>query len=376
MAIEGPLRELALSDVLQLLGLSKKTGELHVRRDGEQHDSIVYLEEGAVVGVRSSGRTRRLGELLLLSGKVSERQIQSALDRQSGTPHTPLGAILVEMHGVAPEDVRRQLRFQVEELVFDLARWVEGYFRFEEGRPLERGELTVRLSTDSLLLEAARRVDELAAMQHQHQHPDPVPTLGEVSTAGAPLELEPLDWEILTAIDGERDLGEIAREIGRSELEVARAVFSLVSDGVVALANRRAAAEIPAGAHAADALAAVRRAIEMDRITEAEALLEPLLMNGASGEAFLLAGRLEGARGRWAQATDRLERAVERDPLLEDAHAALGLAALRAGRFDRAADALDTCLRLMDAGSPERFRLARLSRAVKELREALEEVEP
>jgi Flp pilus assembly protein TadD len=84
---------------------------------------------------------------------------------------------------------------------------------------------------------------------------------------------------------------------------------------------------------------------------------------------------LEGARGRWSHAADRLERAVEKDPLLEDAHAALGVAAARAGRLDRAEDALRTCLRLLPAGSPRQRALERLNRAVVELRAALREVE-
>jgi tetratricopeptide (TPR) repeat protein len=371
MAIEGPLRELALTDVLQLLSLSKKTGELHVRRDGEQHDAIVYLADGAVVGVRGSGRTRRLGELLLLSGKVTERQIQAAVEEQRVTPGVPLGSILVATHGVSPEEVRRQLKFQVEELVFDLARWVDGYFRFEEGPPLAR-DLPIRLTADSLLLEAARRMDELAAMQHQHQHADPVPTLGELSPGGAPLDLEPLHWEILAAIDGERDLGEIAREVGRSELDVARAVFSLVSDGVVALANRRVTVEpAPRG----DSLAAIRQAIASERIAEAEALLEPLLAEGGSGEAFYLAAHLESARGRWGPALGHLEEAVARDPLLEAAQTALGVAAVRVGRLERAEEALRTSLRLLDGDSPRRAGVERLERTVGQLRAALREVE-
>jgi hypothetical protein len=371
MAIEGPLRELALSDVLQLLGLSRKTGELHVRREGEQHDVSVYLADGAVVGVRSSGRTRRLGELLLLAGKVTERQIAEALAEQSSQPIVPLGAILVESHGLSPDDISRQLRFQVEELVFDLARWADGYFRFEERPALSRGDISIRLSTDSLLMEAARRMDELAAIQHQHQHPDPVPCLGEVSAAGAPLDLQPLDWEILAAIDGERDLRQIAREVGRGELEVAKAVFSLVSDGVVALANRRT---IEQSEPRSDVLGTIRKAIDDHRIEDAEALLRPLLANGASGEALFLAGRLDGRRGEWSSAADRLEEALRKDPLLDAAHAALGVAAVRAGRLDRSEEALRTTLRLLDTSSPGRRSLERLSRAVRELQAALNEV--
>ncbi|CAN5831378.1 hypothetical protein BH23GEM6_BH23GEM6_16750 [soil metagenome] len=370
MALEGPLRELALTDVLQLLAQSRKTGELQVRREGEQQEAAVFLEDGAVVGISGSARTRRLGELLLLSGKVAERQIAAALEEQRGSPETPLGTILVTSHGVLAEDIRKQLRFQVEELVFDLARLADGYFRFEEHPPLVRGEITIRIAVDSLLLETARRMDELAAIQHQH--PDPVPRLLEVSPTGSPLDLDPVDWEILTAVDGQRDLGQIARELGRSELEVAKAVFSLVSEGVVALANRRGPSLRTADE---DGLMAIERAIESQRYEEAEALLRTALANGASGEEVLLAGRLDAARGRWGSALERFQEAISRDPLLANAHAGLGVAAIRSGQLGLAEEALGTTLRLLGPTSSRRVRLERLARAVGELRAALQEVE-
>ena len=37
MAIEGPLRELALTDVFQLLDLSRKTGTLSITPEGGGH---------------------------------------------------------------------------------------------------------------------------------------------------------------------------------------------------------------------------------------------------------------------------------------------------------------------------------------------------
>lgn len=370
MAIEGPLRELALSDVLQLLALSRKTGELTVRRDGEGAPISVFLEHGAVVGAAAAGRSRRLGELLLLAGKVTERQVAAAAEEQRRSRGTLLGAVLVARYGVAADDVRRQLRFQVEELVFDLSRWSEGHFRFEERPPLDWGPVTIRLATESLLMESARRVDELAAIQREHTAADPVPRLANQPGAGAPLDLQPLDWEVLAAVDGERDLREIARELGRGEFEVAKSVFSLVSDGVLALAKRRA----ERGEAARDELGPAAAALREGRAEDAERLIAPSLANGASGAAFLLAGRVAGARGRWGEALARLEQAVAADPLLAPAHCALGVAAVRSGDLARAEEALRTCLRLPEPAG-ERESIERLARAVAELRASLAEVE-
>ena len=50
MAIEGPLRELALTDVFQLLDLSRKTGTLSITPEGGAHrPALVRFDRGAVV---------------------------------------------------------------------------------------------------------------------------------------------------------------------------------------------------------------------------------------------------------------------------------------------------------------------------------------
>jgi tetratricopeptide (TPR) repeat protein len=142
-------------------------------------------------------------------------------------------------------------------------------------------------------------------------------------------------------VDGERDLRALARELGRGEFDVAKAVFSLVSEGVVALATRRQE----------KAAAAV-----------------------GAGDAHLLAARAAAGRGEWGTTLEHLEEAVAADPLLADAHCELGVAAVRLGRLERAEEALHTCLRLPHGDGGRRARVERLHRAVTELGDALREV--
>src|SRR5918997_3570526 len=115
MAIEGPLRELALSDVFQLLDLSRKTGTLTITHESRHRPAVVRFDRGAVTGAELGEAHERIGHLLLRAGKVTERHIEHARRLQERTPGTPLGTILVEQGVVAPEDMKRQHRFQIEE---------------------------------------------------------------------------------------------------------------------------------------------------------------------------------------------------------------------------------------------------------------------
>ena len=65
MAIEGPLKELSIHDVFQLLDLSRKTGTLRVVSDLRQNAGTVFFEEGVVVGAEIRSNPHPLGRLLV-----------------------------------------------------------------------------------------------------------------------------------------------------------------------------------------------------------------------------------------------------------------------------------------------------------------------
>lgn len=343
MAIEGPLRELALTDVLQLLDLSRKTGVLSVMRDGNDAPCRIYLEEGTIVGVRATGHTRRLGELLLLGGKATQGQIDRAAKRQAMFGGRPIGTFLEE-EGVSTAEIKKQLRFQIEELVFDLVRWSEGQFSFEESAAPPAEGISVRVTTESLLMEAMRRMDEWAELSRASPDTELVPSLVEVQPDGAMLELEAAEWEILAAVDGERSLRSIALEVGRGEFEIAKGVFGLVSAGIVEVGARR------------------------HRLPKQEEH-----QNGGAAVSALSEGESAARQGRWMAATDAFTRAVEADPLLDSGYYRLGLAAARAGELDKAEEAFSTFLRLNDSQGEEQRRAARAANAIMELKRVLQE---
>jgi hypothetical protein len=165
-----------------------------------------------------------IGSRLVRLGKITPSSSSAA-----GTCRTPaipggLGDILVDLGAIGRRQLERQLKGQVEDTVFELLSWTEGYFRFEEGAPGHSAvESPVRFPTEALLMEAARRLDEWSRIGSTVAHLGLVPRLPTSEDAGsAPLDLVPFEWEVLAAVDGERDLHALAHALGRSEFEVAR----------------------------------------------------------------------------------------------------------------------------------------------------------
>jgi hypothetical protein len=344
MPIEGPLKELSIQDVLQLLELATKTGALTVRSEHLNDEAIVHFDRGVAVFASRRRSIRLLGQQLLQAGKVTERELARALELQRGRPGQRLGGILVEQGSVGEEELVRHLRFQIEETIFDLMNWDEGYFHFVETDEVARASPRVEVRIESLLMEGARRIDEWTRLESRVPHPECVPTLAPVDGASVtPLNLRPDEWEVLGEIDGERDLRRIAADVGRSSFDVAKIVYGLASMDIVQVEDRPV--------HVPEKELESRLVALEDRLTaapddverEAEELEQAYPQRV---ELPLLAGRALVAQGRMRAAAEAFERAVGLDPLSADAHYHLGAAAVRVGELGRAERAWDNFMRL------------------------------
>ena len=253
MAIEGPLRELGIHDVFQLLDLSRKTGILRVSSELREDEGVVYFDAGRVV--QASIRSKR--------------------------------APALDTNAMSRRELERLLRLQLESVVFELMSWQEGFFSFEE---LPKDELPrdsrIAVSTESLLMEGARRIDEWSRIADVIPSAGVVPQFAPVEgeQGGTMLDLLPHEWQVLTMIDGDRDLREIAASLGRDEFEVAKIAYGLVATGVVAVQQAAPSTPTngttPAVAPPPDAARAVSRELAAARVA-----IEHLLRLSPNGSA-------------------------------------------------------------------------------------------
>ena len=235
MAIEGPLQDISIHDVFQLLDLARKSGRLTVRSAARDNEGRVYFDKGSVVHATMKDNPHTLGALLKKAGKVSDRQIEAAFEAQRECDGRLLGEILVAQGAVTRRDVDRYMRMQIESVVFDLFSWNEGTFSFADGSsdPV-RIDAVVRVSIESLLMEGARRIDEWSRMKDRIPGADVIPRLAEPREESESfIDLLPAEWEVLSLIDGDHSLRDIASELAVSEFEVAKTVYGMLSSELV-----------------------------------------------------------------------------------------------------------------------------------------------
>src|SRR5256885_15622606 len=105
MPIEGPLRELGIHDVFQLLDLSRKTGVLRVTSELRHNTATISFEGGAIIFAEIRSNPHPLGALLLRTGKITEADLERARDMQQRQGDgRRSGAILVALRVLIPRE--------------------------------------------------------------------------------------------------------------------------------------------------------------------------------------------------------------------------------------------------------------------------------
>ena len=230
---DGPILRLAgeittpgaLCDVIALAAQSSWSGELVAM--GDAGVRTIYLEAGIVVGATTTVPEERLGETLYRFGVLTREQVDRAIAVSTDTGKR-VGEVAVDLGFVTPEQLYAMTARQVEEVFQAAIQEKTGVFyffdRFDE-KALGRRH---NLPAGALLMEAARRMDEMRYFRDKIPNDDYVPV--PIATARkVPEECA----AVFEACDGKRNVTDIGRFVGLLDFEVTRALFQLINAGCV-----------------------------------------------------------------------------------------------------------------------------------------------
>ncbi|MBI5182398.1 MAG: DUF4388 domain-containing protein [Nitrospirae bacterium] len=247
MSLEGRLGDLSLSDIFQILNLSRRTGTLSIKK--KEGEGLIVFEQGQVI-YASSYNKRKLGRYLVDRNIVSNDVLEKALMIQkSGSPKKLLGYNLLGMQAVTEEQLEEAIKTQIKEVVAELLTWAAGTFSFEledyskidvKIDDPEMVFLKSGLSTQFLLLESARLRDEgkKDKIDKQIDESDDIPEEDEyelkAATSQAVEKASRKDLSLLTAmieeLSGSSGAGDVTLMVLRFASEIMnRAVVFLVN---------------------------------------------------------------------------------------------------------------------------------------------------
>ena len=233
MAIEGPIKELSLMDLFQLLAMSRKSGILTL--DCTRNVGQVYFSSGNIVRALLQSGQEPLGQLMQKAGKLSHQKVDQLLKEQSGMQRRQLfGDLAVEKGAVSKPVALEMLKAQIHDVVFQIMGWEEGYFRFEDMEIDPDPGLGFVAVTENVMMEVSRRLDEWSKIRTKLPDLDAVLTLSPASEmATTKMDLNPDEWLMLANIDGRKTARQVIASVGGHEFEMAKVIYGLVATGLV-----------------------------------------------------------------------------------------------------------------------------------------------
>lgn len=223
MSLVGNLEDLGLGDILQIVSLSRKSGELVLR--GPNHEGKIVFKNGQVNRAVSTDFRENIGDLLVRRGIVTIDVIKHAAELQRTVfLNQRLGTILTDHHGVSKEVIDTLVREQIEKIVYSFFSWNEGTFVFDLGESDEVAAtcfdplqfmLDQGLNPQWLAMEGSRILDE---RRHRGESLDivgdePIPDVASIFASVASTSSSVKESPPATVIDAPTPFSENQQEM-------------------------------------------------------------------------------------------------------------------------------------------------------------------
>ena len=175
MSLQGNLSDFSLADLFQLIGLGRRTGCLKI--DSEKGHGEIFFDDGLIVNAKND-------------------------------------------------------LFKDEDAVYDMFAWEEGKFFFStDEKPSVQ---TMLIDWQNLILEAARRVDELSELRKTLPDDSAILILLDAEESNIDnIKLTNGDLKILSLINGKRTVSEIIEKVNGDSLEIKKTLASFIKANII-----------------------------------------------------------------------------------------------------------------------------------------------
>ena len=316
MALQGSLQTMSVPDLLQFLAVGRKTGLLKF-----SHRKVVkgiYFENGIIIGSSTTDPREYLGQVLIHYGKITEDQLQAAMEAQREEVQSPkskvqspggagsldkgkqsravskrrLGQVLVDQGIISESEVIEVLEIRTLDIIYDLFIWKEATFEFCAADPLPPDFTRVHVEPNRVIMEGVYRSDELARYRTLIPSDRSVMELGSGWTSS--IGLGKTTRTLLYFLEKRMSVAEISYNMHSSPFEVYGQLYELVQKGLARVAGElpETGESAPSGSPdaAEDLMAAASRELDRGNGDKALSLIQTVLErepNNAAAQELL-----------------------------------------------------------------------------------------
>src|SRR5262245_7802855 len=244
LTLRGRLEESSVPELLRSVLSSGETGVLTFT-NGDVTKSV-DMHQGKVVFAKSNNPDERLGECLLLRGKITARQYLEA--SKLIRPGRRLGAILVELGALESEDLLPSLELHVRDILLDVFTWSHGDYELVMNQPGPEDVITLNIPWENLVLEGIRRTRSWTGLQRGIGSVDSAPVPTGNSEVLHRLDLTEEEQDILSHVNGRTTVERICEASYLPHFETCRLLWAFNVLGLIRHTQGGEAAQVEEGA--------------------------------------------------------------------------------------------------------------------------------
>jgi twitching motility two-component system response regulator PilG len=234
--MQGELSEIDVRSILQLVELGQRTGQLLVETYASLNDRTadrawyVFFFNGQVVyaGNPAAGLSRLKGFLASYGLESHFQSLTTVSSEWSNAPEYGALWTLLENRVLSTLQAKEVLQGMVQETLFDLLSLHQGYFMFEQGAPL-MPQLSA-LEVMPMVTTTLQQVQEWKQWYPQVQSPEQIPIIVDALALQEALPTGTVKT-LISFVDGQTSLRQIARGLSRDVLAVTRALHPCIQRG-------------------------------------------------------------------------------------------------------------------------------------------------
>jgi len=236
--MKGNIEEGVLPPLLREIYVGRKDGTLQFAKGSERFS--VRFARGNIVNAQTNVTEGRLGELLERHGLVSALDLARAADLVV-KEKMRLGQALIVLEILDQSRLEDAIALHVHDSLARVFTWNEGSYEFvEESAPEGAEELTLKLSTGELILEAVKATTDPDVVRYAlgdldrvlELSPDPLLRFQKIT-------LSPADGFVLSRVDGTTSAREIIQLIPLPQEETQKSLFGLLSTGIAEYGEKK-----------------------------------------------------------------------------------------------------------------------------------------
>jgi len=222
MPIEGPIKELGLFELFQLISLAGKKGILTITGEEFIKSYILYFDNGMLISIDFPERLKK--EMSERGFLTKEQTVEIADDKFVNH--------LIENKIVPLSTFRIIFKQAAIDVIYSLFLIENGHFNFRETDFEIIENLKLNMKIENIIMEAARRIDEISKMEEILPNADIVLEVSTDLIEKEQINLSPMDWKLLSLINGNLRISDLINKIG-DKFGVMKSLYGMTMTGII-----------------------------------------------------------------------------------------------------------------------------------------------